>query len=151
MASERSHPTITDEQFAKASAAGRRLLARGPLAVSARYAAGRVHVELNNGCAFLFPTAHAQGLSGAKAKDLAAIEILASGLGLHWPRLDADLYVPSLVKGVLGTRQWMAQIGAMGGRASSAQKAESSRTNGAKGGRPRASAPKTTKAKPLPR
>ena len=128
---------ITNEQFKKASDAGHRLLMRGPLAVSARYAAGRVHVELNNGCMFVFPIQHVQGLTGAKVADLKVIEVEASGLGLHWPRLNADLYVPAVVKGVLGTRQWMAQIGALGGRASSVAKAASSRANGAKGGRPR--------------
>ena len=137
MATRQKSQTVTDQEFEKAADAGRRLLVRGPLALSARYAAGRVHVELNNGCAFAFPVAHAQGLSGAKAANLRVIEVEASGLGLRWPLLDADLYVPALVKGVLGTRQWMAQIGAMGGRASSVAKATSSRANGAKGGRPR--------------
>lgn len=94
--------TIDEATFAKASERGRRLLARGPLATAARYEAGRIHVELNNGCAFEFPVAHAEGLAGAKVTDLRAIEVSASGLGLHWPKLDADLYVPALVKGNLG-------------------------------------------------
>lgn len=123
--------------FAKAAEQGRRLLARGPLAVAARYAAGRIRVELNNGCAFEFPVGQTQGLVGAKAADLRAIEIQASGLGLHWPLLDADLYVPSLVKGVLGTKQWMAQIGASGGRATTGKKAAAARANGTLGGRPK--------------
>jgi hypothetical protein len=94
-------------------------------------------VELNNGCAFEFPVEHAQGLAGAKAADLRTIEIQAAGLGLYWPKLDADLYVPSLVKGILGTKQWMAQIGASGGRAATAAKAAAARANGKLGGRPR--------------
>ena len=128
---------IDEATFAKASERGRRLLARGPLAIAARYAAGRIHVELNNGCAFEFPVAHAQGLAGAKAANLRIIEVSASGLGLHWPKLDADLYVPSLVKGILGTKQWMTQIGAVGGRAVTVAKAAAARTNGQLGGRPR--------------
>ena len=131
--------TINHEAFAKASEQGRKLLARGPIATAARYVAGRIHVELNNGCAFEFPVAHAQGLVGAKVIDLRAIEIQASGLGLYWPRLDADLYVPSLVKGILGTKQWMAQIGASGGRAVTAAKASAARNNGKLGGRPKKS------------
>ena len=128
---------IDEAAFTKATEQGRRLLARGPLATSARYEAGRIHVELNNGCAFEFPVAHAEGLAGAKVADLRAIEISGSGLGLHWPKLDADLYVPSLVKGVLGTKQWMVQIGAAGGSAVSAAKGEAARANGRLGGRPR--------------
>jgi Protein of unknown function (DUF2442) len=128
---------IDEASFAKASARGRRLLVRGPLATAARYVAGRIHVELNNGCAFEFPVAHAQGLAGAKATDLRTIEVSAAGLGLHWPTLDADLYVPALVKGILGTKQWMTQIGAVGGRASTVAKAAAARANGKLGGRPR--------------
>lgn len=129
--------TITDADFEKSSEAGRRLLARGPLAVSASYANKRIRVELDNGCFFEFPVDHAQGLQGAAVDDLKVIEIQASGLGLHWPALDADLYVPALVKGILGTKRWMAQIGAAGGSVKSASKATSSRQNGTLGGRPK--------------
>lgn len=128
---------LTREVFDRATQRGRNLLSRGPLAVAAHYRDGRIHVELNNGCAFEFPVDQAQGLTGADEADLQVIEIEASGLGLHWPRLNADLYVPNLVKGILGTRRWMASIGAAGGRVKSAAKAEAARANGAKGGRPK--------------
>ena len=138
MGSTKRHVSKIDEAvFTKASERGRRLLARGPLATAARYEAGRIHVELNNGCAFEFPVAHAQGLAGAKATELRTIEVSAAGLGLYWPKLDADLYVPSLVKSILGTKQWMAQIGAVGGRAATIAKAAAARANGKLGGRPR--------------
>lgn len=135
-ATENDLSMIDEASFAKASARGRRLLARGPLATAAKYQAGRIHVELNNGCAFEF-SAQAQGLAGAKEAELQAIEVSASGLGLHWPKLDADLYVPALVKGILGTKQWMTQIGAAGGRTATATKASAARANGKLGGRPR--------------
>lgn len=129
--------SITEEDFNKATDQGARLLARGPLATSVRYSLGRIHVELDNGCAFVFPASHAQTLSGAKVADLRQIEINAAGLGLHWPSLDADLWLPSLIKGVLGTKQWMAQIGAVGGQSSSAAKSSAARANGKRGGRPK--------------
>ena len=128
---------IADDAFHKSQEVGRRLLARGPLAVAAGYANKRIRIELDNGCCFEFPVDHAQGLQGAKASDLKIIEIQASGLGLHWPRLDADLYVPALVKGVLGTKRWMAQIGATGGASKSEKKVITSRQNGRLGGRPK--------------
>ncbi len=131
---------IDEATFNRASEQGRRLRARGPLATAARYEAGRVHVELDNGCAFEFPVAQAEGLGNASAADLCQIEIEGAGLGLHWPALDADLYVPSLVKGVLGTKKWMAEIGAAGGKAASRAKSEAARSNGRLGGRPRKSA-----------
>jgi len=49
----------------------------------------------------------------------------------------ADLGVPALVRGVLGSRQWMAQMGKTGGKSQSEQKAAAARANGKKGGRPR--------------
>lgn len=137
MATKSKSFVLTEEAFARATERGRRILARGPLAVAAHHQNGRIHVELNNGCAFEFPVEQAQGLAGAKAVDLQIIEIVSSGLGLHWPRLDADLSVPSLVKGVLGSKQWMASIGAAGGSVKSAAKAQAARANGAKGGRPK--------------
>ena len=138
MATTRRRVSAIDEaSFAKASERGRRLLARGPVATAARYESGRIHVELSNGCAFEFPVEQAEGLAGAKATDLRTIEVSAAGLGLYWPKLDADLYVPTLVKGVLGTKQWMSQIGSAGGKATTASKAAAARANGKLGGRPR--------------
>lgn len=137
MAADRQTTSIDDDHFAKASERGRRLLVHGPLATAARYASGRIHVELNNGCAFEFPVDQAEGLAGAKPIDLRNIEIQASGLALYWPTLDADFYVPTLVKAVLGTKQWMAQIGASGGKTATTAKADAARKNGKLGGRPK--------------
>lgn len=134
---KRQASMINEASFAKASESGRRLLARGPVAKAAKYEAGRIHVELDNGCAFVFPAEQAQGLAGAGAADLKIIEVSGAGLSLYWPKLDADLYVPALIKGVLGTKQWMAQIGAAGGKVSTTAKAAAARTNGKLGGRPR--------------
>lgn len=65
-------------------------------------------VELTNGCSFVFPARSLQGLAGASDAELARIEILGIGYGLHWPALDADFTVPGLLMGVFGTRAWMA-------------------------------------------
>ncbi len=68
----------------------------------------------------------------------ARVEFAPSGLGLHWPTLDADVYVPSLMQGVFGTKRWMAaQLGTAGDRVSTPAKAAAALENGAKGGRPR--------------
>ena len=87
--------------------AGRRMaerLASGPQAVAARYdrRVGRVMVTLSNGLELAFPPHLAEGLADAKPADLAIIEITPAGLGLHWPKLDADLYLPALLQGVFG-------------------------------------------------
>jgi hypothetical protein len=109
-------------------------------AISARYdrRVSRIVVTLDNGLELAFPPRLAQGLEDAPPAKLAKIEISPSGLGLHWPELDADLYVPGLIAGIFGTKRWMAaQLGAAGGRVRSEAKAAAVRENGRKGGRPK--------------
>lgn len=99
---------------------------------------GCVIVQLSTGVEVAFPATLAEGLADASPEELAEIEISPTGLGLHWPRLDADLYVPALLQGVFGSRSWMAShMGAAGGRSRSLAKAAAARENGRKGGRPR--------------
>lgn len=128
---------ISEEDFQAANAVGRRELAQGPRAVSARYANDRIVVELDNGCAFAFPVELAEGLAGAPVQALSVIEVTPAGLGLHWPQIDVDLFVPALLGGVLGSRHWMAELGRAGGQRRSERKAAAARANGKRGGRPR--------------
>jgi hypothetical protein len=114
-------------------------LQREPRAVAAHYDAdrGRIVIDLNTGYSVSFPAARAQGLEHASPAALAEIKITPSGYGLHFPKLDADLWVPALLEGVFGSRAWMAaQLGAKGGKATSEAKAQAARINGARGGRP---------------
>ena len=109
-------------------------------AVAARYdrRASRNIVQLHSGLELAFRAALVEGLAGAAPDDLAEIEISPAGPGLHWPKLDADLYIPALLKGIFGSRRWMAaQLGSAGGRARGASKAAAAGRNGRKGGRPR--------------
>jgi hypothetical protein len=109
-------------------------------AVSARYdrRTARVIVALNTGVQLAFPAKLAEGLAGASTESLAEIEISPAGLGLHWPRLDADVYIPALLQGVFGSKSWMArELGANGGRSRTEAKVAAARENGRKGGRPR--------------
>lgn len=133
---------ITEQELAQAEARMAETRAAGH-AVSARYdrRRSRVVVALNTGVELTFPTQLAEGLADASPDNLADIEISPAGLGLHWPQLDADLYVPALLQGVFGSKKWMArQLGAEGGRARTAVKIAASRANGRKGGRPRKAA-----------
>ena len=112
--------------------------AKEPLAVGARYdrRRDRVIVSLDAGIELAFPSGMAQGLQGAASVDLANIELSPSGFGIHFPRLDAHLYVPDLLQGVLGSKSWMAaQLGARGGRSRSRAKAAAAGANGKRGGR----------------
>ena len=132
--------TLTDADVKKAEKRMQARMQAQPRAVSARYdrQGARIVVSLSNGLDIGVPVQMAQGLAGAKASQLAAIEITPTGLGLHWPKLDADLYLPSLLQGLFGTRRWMASLlGKAGGRSTSAAKKVASRANGKRGGRPR--------------
>lgn len=65
------------------------------------------------------------------------IEIAPSELALHWPSLDADIYMPSLMQSAIGTKLWMAaQLDAAGSIVTAAVKAAAARQNGANGGGP---------------
>ena len=133
---------ITEQEREQAEARMASVRAAGH-AVSARYdhRRARVVVGLNTGVELTFPTRMAEGLAGALPEALADIEISPAGLGLHWPRLDADLYVPALLQGVFGSKSWMArQLGAEGGKARTVAKVAASRENGRKGGRPKKTA-----------
>jgi hypothetical protein len=115
----------------------------GGYAVAARYdrRRSRVVVKLNTGVELTFPTELAEGLRGAPDEALAKVEISPGGLGLHWPKLDTDLYVPAMIQGVFGNRRWMArELGSKGGSARSVAKSAAARLNGRKGGRPRKAA-----------
>lgn len=127
---------ITDAQIDAALERGKLALETEPRAATARYdrQLDRVIVDLTNGCTFAFPPRIAQGLETATADQLAEIEILGLGYGLHWEALDVDFSLPGLMAGVLGTKAYMAR---RAGQATSPAKAAAARANGAKGGRPR--------------
>jgi hypothetical protein len=131
---------LSDVAFEAALSEGDRLAATEPRAIAARYDAGsgRVVVDLANGCTFAFPARSLDGLGHADDDQLAQVEVLGAGYGLHWEPLDADFSVPSLLMGLFGTRDWLAREQARrAGSTSSAAKSAAARRNGAKGGRPR--------------
>ena len=135
---DRGEITESDVKTAEERMAERRIAT--PHAVAATYdrRIGRVVVQLSSGLELAFRPHLAQGLEGARPADLASIEISPTVLGLHFPRLDADLYLPALLQGVFGSEPWTAaRMGRAGGRATSPAKVGAARANGRRGGRPR--------------
>ena len=130
---------ITDAQIDGAVERGKLALETEPRAASVRYdrQLDRMVVDLTNGCTFAFPPRVAQGLEQATPDQLADVEILGKGYGLHWESVDVDLSIPGLMAGIFGTKSYMARHA---GQATSPAKAAAARANGAKGGRPRKSA-----------
>jgi hypothetical protein len=134
---------ITSQDVKAANAWTKALKASTPAAIAAYYdrKTKKIVVNLSTGMGLFFSPEDAQGLEGATPTQLSDIEINSSGFGLHWPQLDADICVPALLEGSLGSRKWMAaRLGAQGGKARSLAKRTAARANGALGGRPRKSA-----------
>jgi hypothetical protein len=130
-------------QIERANRRAEKLEASHAKALSARYdrVSGRIVLHLSSRLDVAFSPRDAEGLEGASPAQLETIEISPSGFGIHFPTLDADLYLPALLEGFLGSKRWMAgRLGATGGRSRSAAKTSAARKNGRAGGRPRKAA-----------
>jgi hypothetical protein len=125
--------------FVRASRAGKRA---ARTEARARFVVYRprehaLRIELTNGVAIALPVKLIPDLRRAARRDVRAVEILGRGGGLHWESLDVDLSIPGLLSSVFAGPEWLAELGRVGGRISSAAKATAARRNGRRGGRPR--------------
>jgi len=131
---------VTHEEFKRVNERGLELQSRVPKAVSAKYDRHlrRVVIQLNGKLGIFFAPREVEGLEHATPDQLNEIEISPSGHGIHFPQLNADVYLPSLLEGVFGSERWMAsRMGKLGGSSRSAAKTLAARQNGKSGGRPR--------------
>jgi len=130
----------TDAKIDRAIERARRLR-EGPLVKEIEYRPGPgldlFVLKLSDGRRRVLPREELQGLQSGTREQLARVDIIGGGTGLHWPDLDADLYVPTLLRGIYGNKLWMAKIGRRGGLARSTAKKQAARANGSLGGRPR--------------
>lgn len=125
-----------DDEFEQAVARAAQRRQQGPTAVAARYdrRIGRVVIRLSSGLEVAFAPHDAQGLENAKPAQLDEIEISPSGFGIHFPKIDADIYLPSLLEGFRGSRQWMAaHPTAAGTQSTSGEKVGATRGSGKRG------------------
>src|SRR6266478_10219451 len=67
-------------------------------------------LKLSDSSRHVIPREDLQGLRSATKEQIARVEILGNGTGLHWPALNLDHYVPSLLRRTYGTKSWMAEI-----------------------------------------
>ena len=70
-------------------------------------------IVLEGGRRLLIPRLELEGLEQATGEQLAQIEIHA-GLGLAWPQLDVDHYLPYLLAGQYGSNAWMRKLESLG-------------------------------------
>lgn len=131
---------LSDAEFEAANRRGAANKAAFPAAVAVRYdrRISRIVISLSSGLDISFAPRDVQGFEHARPADLVEAEISPSGFGVHFPRIDADIYVPALLEGFLGSKRWMAaQNGRAGGRVASTAKSAAARENGKLGGRPK--------------
>ncbi|NHZ95334.1 DUF2442 domain-containing protein [Massilia sp. CCM 8734] len=131
---------ISDSTFEAANRRGAAKKVAFPVAVAVRYdrRISRIVISLASGLQIAFAPRDVQGFENAHPADLVDAQISPSGLGVHFPKLDADLYLPTLLEGFLGSRRWMAaQMGKAGGASASDAKTAAARENGKLGGRPK--------------
>jgi hypothetical protein len=134
---------VSRRALADANAAGKALLKQWPTALTAHYEPkiGQIIITLNTGLQFLLDPAKTEGLQEASRAALSKIEIVGPGLGIYFPKLDVDIYIPGLLQGHFGSRKWAAaQLGRAGGSARTKDKSAAARENGKQGGRPRKAA-----------
>lgn len=102
---------MDEKEYALANARGQ-ARAHEPRAVGARYlpVSGTLVITLSTGMELHVPVARIEGLAEAAAEDLREIDVSPAGTGLHFPRVDADVYVPGLLAGITGSARWMARL-----------------------------------------
>jgi hypothetical protein len=130
----------TMQQFERQQGGSNAIRGPQPRLISAHYdrEADRICMKLSNGLDLGVPIYLVEGLTGAQSEELAELSITASGLGLHWARLHADLDLPTLLTQIMRSRRWMARaMGKAGGAATTSAKRSAARLNGRLGGRPR--------------
>jgi hypothetical protein len=101
--------TISDEEFELANQRGKEATSRFSPAVDVRYdeATGNLLVTLKSGVSIVVLAAAIQGLEEANSEQLSHVEISPSGLGLHFPAIDVDVYLPGILEGSFGTKRWL--------------------------------------------
>lgn len=100
---------LTEDEIAAANERGAVEFVTKPHAARARYdrSSGLMTPDLYNGCSFTFPPHQLQGLEAATDDALDQFELIFSGYGLHWDKLDVDFTVPGLLSGSFGTTRFM--------------------------------------------
>jgi len=134
---------MASDNFELANQRAKDLQAGIPQAISARYdrKSGHIVIHLSSKLIVSFLPRDTQGLENARPSQLDEIEISPSGFGIHFPKLDADIYLPALLEGFLGSKKWMAsRLGQIGGQSRSRGKKAASKANGRLGGRPKKTA-----------
>jgi len=102
---------ISVKQRAAADRRAASMKAKFPEAVSVRHdrRGNRVVIGLVSGIELGLIPSRIPGLESAKPSDLQQAEITPSGFGIHFPSLNVDIYIPSLIMDSVGPRRRSSQ------------------------------------------
>ena len=133
---------FSDAEIERQIARGKKLYqqetGKKPLAVRFSFDAGSriLSIRAEDGSGIDVPVYKIKELREAPAKDIRNGYITKEGDAIHWDDLNAHYTVAGLAAGLFGTKEWMRELGRVGGKKTSAAKATAARLNGQKGGRP---------------
>lgn len=98
---------LTDEEVRLANERAAAVKAAFPKVVSVRYdrRVSRLVLTLASGLELLIPPRLVKALAHARQDELTAVELTPSGLGVHFPALDEDIYLPTLLGHLLGLKR----------------------------------------------
>lgn len=90
---------ITKREFEEANRRGEEMLAKYPAAVAVHYDRGlaQLVIALSNGLRISVVPQTMRGLEKARPEDLVDAQISPYGQGIHFPAMDADIYIPALL------------------------------------------------------
>jgi len=90
---------FTKREFEEANRRGKEMLAKYPAAVAVHYdcSLARLVIALSNGERIAVAPQSIQGLEQVRPEDLADAQISPYGQGIHFPAIDADIYIPALL------------------------------------------------------
>ena len=90
---------VDDARIAAARARGASSL-RAPRATAARSLAerDRIEIDLASGWSVQVPRSFSPRLAKASPQECAQVQTVDSGLGLHWPAIDEDRFVPAVIE-----------------------------------------------------
>jgi hypothetical protein len=89
---------ITKREFEEANRRGAEMLAKYPAAVAVHYDSdlAQLVIALSNGQQIMVAPQTIRGLEKAGPEDLVDAQISPYGQGIHFPAIDADIYIPAL-------------------------------------------------------
>lgn len=137
MAAELTQPEIDSQIDAAIARTNEQISEPSACEVLYNQQSRKIIIHFDNDCTFECPVSLLQGVSDLTDDEIAKVELTPAGWGITWKLADLDFGVNELVQGVFGTKAWMKEIAARGGRSKSEKKRAASRINGTKGGRPR--------------